>query len=108
MEFKTTDGNRSRRVHREYVGVIACFERDGSIMPIKILWKDGRSFPVDEVMEAGSFGHMYHGRQTARYRIRLGSHETELYLEKRVTKPGIGNPETLRWWVYAYDACMTA
>lgn len=106
MDFKTTTEGAVRRVHREYVGVVACFDRDGTIMPVTVFWKDGRCFPIDEVMEASPFGGMCRGRQTARYRIRFGSHETDLYLEKRAAKPSIGDPETLRWWVYAYDHAL--
>ncbi|WP_270573713.1 hypothetical protein [Candidatus Collinsella stercoripullorum] len=98
----TTYGER-RRVHREYVDVVARFGRDGAIEPVCVVWKDGRSFPIDEVLEPGSFGAMARGRQTARYRVRLGRHETDLYLERLAARPEVGEPEALRWWVNAFD-----
>lgn len=103
MEYVTTTYGERRRVHREYVDVVARFGRDGAIEPVCVVWRDGRSFPIDEVVEPGAFGSMARGRQTARYRVRLGRHETDLYLECRAAHPEVGEPETLRWWVNAYD-----
>lgn len=94
------------RRHREYVDVVARFGRDGSIDPVCVMWRDGRSFPVDEVTEAGSFGALVRGTQTARYRVRFGRHETDLYLERRAARPDISEPERLRWWVSARDQVL--
>ena len=71
MEYVTTTSGERRRVHREYVDVYARFGRDGAIEPVCVMWKDGRSFRVDEVMETGGFGALVRGRQTARYRVRF-------------------------------------
>ena len=87
MEYVTTTYGERRRVHREYVDVYCRMGRDGQILPVRVLWRDGRSYPVDEVVEAGGFGAMVRGRQTARYRVRLGRHETDLYLERRAARP---------------------
>lgn len=101
MDYVTTYSGR--RVHREYVDVVARFGRDGAIEPVYVVWRDGRSFPIDEVMEPGGFGALTGGRQTACYHVRLGRHETNLYLERRPPQPSLGSDEKLRWWVYAYD-----
>ena len=74
MEYVSTTYGERRRVHREYVDVYARFGRDGAIEPVCIMWKDGRSFSVDEVIESSGFGIMSRGRQTARYRVRFGRH----------------------------------
>ena len=103
MEYMTTTSGERRRIHREYVDVVARFGRDGAIEPVCVAWRDGRSFPIDEVLEAGRFGAEAGGRQMARYRVRLGRHETDLYLERRGAQPALGTDESLRWWVYAYD-----
>lgn len=103
MECVTTTYGERRRVHREYVDVVARFGGDGAIEPVCVVWKNVCSFPIDEVMEPGSFGSMARGWQTARYRARLGCHETDLYLERRAARPEVGEPETLRWRVNAYD-----
>lgn len=103
MDYVTTTYGDRRRVHREYVDVVARFCRDGAIEPVCVVWRDGRSFPIDEVLEPGSFGPLARGRQTARYRVRLGRRETDLYLERRVPHPGAGEGASLRWWVNAFD-----
>lgn len=95
-------------MHKRYVDVFARFDADGTVEPVVVCWVDGRSFPVDEVLEAGPFGPLHHGKQTMRYRVRFGGHETDLYLERTEARPAIGEPETLRWWVYAFDRVLTS
>lgn len=82
--------------------------RDGTVEPVTVSWRDGRSFSVDEVLEAGEFGTEARGVRQARYRVRFGGHETELYLERRSAVPALGKPESLRWWVFAYDRALSA
>lgn len=104
VEYRSSGTGRLNRVHREYVDVITRIGRDGVIEPVCVCWRDGRSFPIDEVLETGTFGARANGRRQARYRVRLGNHETELYLEKADAVAGLGRPETLRWWVFAVDS----
>lgn len=96
------DGSRAR-VHRANVDVVAHFGRDGSLVPVCVQWLDGRSFFVDEVLDYLPFGAPQRGRQTARYRVRFGGHETDLYLERRLPRPEVSEPERLVWWVFARD-----
>ena len=104
MEYRTlTDGTRVR-VHRVDVDVVAHFGRDGTLLPVCVQWIDGRSFTIDEVLDTMPFGTPLRGRETARYRVRFGRHETDLYLERRLPRPEIAEPERLIWWVYATDA----
>ena len=100
---KWTTYQSGERRHREYVDVVARFGRDGAIEPVCVMWRDGRSFPVDEVIDAGAFGTEMRGVQTARYTVRFGRRETELYLERRAARPEVSEPERLRWWVNARD-----
>lgn len=51
----------------------------------------------------GVFGPLKHGKEDLKYRISFGDHETELYLERHEARPMSGEPETLRWWVFAFD-----
>lgn len=102
-EWRCDATGSRRRVHREYVDVVARFGRDGGIDPVAVLWRDGRSFTVDEVLERGAFGAETRGRRQARYRVRFGRHETDLWLERRSAVPAMGEVESLRWWVFAYD-----
>lgn len=102
MEYKTTEGI-GRRVHKEYVDVVVSFTKNGSLEPLVVRWKDGRSFQIDEIIADESFGPLLRGRQTKRYRVRVGGHETELYLERQEPKAALGTQECLRWWVYASE-----
>lgn len=102
-EWRTDAAGARRRVHREYVDVVARFGRDGDIDPVFVLWRDGRTFHVDEVLERGAFGAETRGRRQARYRVRMGRHETDLWLERRSAVPAVGEAASLRWWVFAYD-----
>lgn len=107
MEYRTTEG-LGKRVHKEYVDVVASFAKNGILEPLIVRWKDGRSFLIDEVLLAEPFGPVLRGRQTKRYRVRLKDHETELFLERKEAQLALGKPEELRWWVYAFDKAVSA
>ncbi|MCH3948813.1 MAG: hypothetical protein LKE43_08600 [Olsenella sp.] len=81
---------RGARVHCEYVDVVARFGRDGSLEPVSVIWKDVRSFTIDEATEEGAFGAETRGRRQACYHVRFGGHETEFYLERRSAVPAMG------------------
>ena len=67
-----------------------------------LLWPDGRAFPITEVLDRGSFGPAFRGVSTARYRVRIGGHVTNLFLERHVFDATLGKPPVVRWWVEAY------
>ena len=98
------DGNgRMRRVRKRYVDVVARIREDGSFEPLSVAWRDGRSFKVTEIVEAGEFYPGFDDLFTARYRIRIGDRRTSLYLEQRLNRPETGMPPTVRWWVYEFE-----
>lgn len=103
IEYRHTQDGERRRVHREYVEVICRCGRDGFMEPVTVIWRDGRTFHVDEVTGYIPFGPMARGRQSARYDVRFGSHETRIFLERDAADPARGKEETLRWWVEAFD-----
>ena len=75
---------------------------EGRFDPVVIMWPDGRSFHVDEIIERGVFGPSYRGISTARYRIRIGSRITSLFLERRTYDATLGKPPVERFWVEAF------
>lgn len=100
-EWMTDEAGNRWRVHREYVDVIARFDRFGSVEPVSVIWRDGRRFPVDEVIDTAICDdRLPPGRSRLRYRVRFGGHETDLFLERG---PARGGGEALRWWVRARD-----
>lgn len=103
MDYLTKDGKRNR-VHKLYVDVVMRLTDEGRADPLAVLWPDGRTFRIDEILQRGYFGPAVRATQTARFRVRFGGHETDLFLEKRAGVERMGVPETLRWWVYAIDS----
>ena len=94
----TKDGER-RGVHKMYVNVVLHVNDEGRIDPLAVIWPDGRTFRIDEVL--------YRGEKTSRFRIRFGRKETNLYLERRQGSPALGTPDVDRWWVNAIDNTPT-
>ena len=82
MEYRQTDG-KTRRVHKQYVDVVARILAGGQVVPVTVCWVDGRCFTIDEIISTIGFGLMVHGIRTATYKVRFGGHTTELYLEAR-------------------------
>ena len=93
---------RRRRAHKRYVDVFMRLTDEGRFDPLIVMWPDGRAFPISEVLDRGSFGPAYRGVSTARYRVRVGSHVTNLFLERHVFDATLGKPPVVRWWVEAY------
>lgn len=102
MDYRVKDG-QMERVHRENVDVLARFGRDGRLEPCIVVLRDCRAFRIDEVLAATGFGKPRHGRRTARFDVRLGGRETQLFLEHRLEDPITGMPDRYVWWVRAFD-----
>ena len=94
-------GFPARRTWRQYVDVIARFGRDGDVEPVRVLWKDGRTFVIERVIEHSPFGTVNNGVSQACYTVLIRGEEKKIYLERREPVPAIGKGETLRWWVWA-------
>ncbi|MBQ8830870.1 MAG: hypothetical protein IJ017_04680 [Oscillospiraceae bacterium] len=65
-----------------YVGVNAMFEADGRLLPRSILWEDGRIFEIDKILDVRRAASLKAGGSGIRYTVRIGRHETFLYLEE--------------------------
>ena len=91
------------RRHCEYVDDVATFSRDGSITPRVVMWRDGRTFRVDEAAGRGRFRGPGRSAETVRYPVRICRVRTSVYLERRAARPGISMSERLLWWVSARD-----
>ena len=102
MDYRTKDGEM-QRVHREEVDVLARFRCDGTLEPCMVVLRDCRAFRIDETSSFTGFGSAHHGKRTARFDVRLGTRETQLYLEHQIEDPATGTPDRYVWWVYAAD-----
>ena len=64
MEYRQTDG-KTRRVHKQYVDVVARILAGGQVVPVTVCWVDGRCFTIDEIVSTTGFGLTVHGIRTA-------------------------------------------
>ena len=97
MEYRQTDG-KTRRVHKQYVDVVARILAGGQVVPVTVCWVDGRCFTIDEIVSTTGFGLTVHGIRTATYKVRFGGHATELYLEDQACgRPDGSQTHVMRW-----------
>lgn len=67
---------------KAYVSVNARFEKDGSIIPISILWEDGTVFLIDKITNICCATSMKAGGAGIRYTCMINGIQTYLFLEK--------------------------
>ena len=97
-----------RRVHKQYVDVYTRANADGTMVPIRVCWPDGRCFTIDEIVNIDPFGAIVQNAQTATYTIRFGQWKTNLMLEHYHEEDEVhGTEDHLRWWVWAFDNTLT-
>ena len=65
-----------------FVNVLARYDTEGGIVPVSVTWEDGRTFPVDRVLEMRPAASLKVGGAGLRYRVRIGRSETYLFLEE--------------------------
>ena len=62
----TKDGER-RGVHKMYVNVVLHVNDEGRIDPLAVIWPDGRTFRIDEVLYRGEPGQMQKGGENVAF-----------------------------------------
>lgn len=72
-------GIKGRR--KTYVEVIASFDTGGRMLPLAIVWEDGRRFEIDRVVDRRRAASMKVGGQGIRYIVEVGGRRTCLYFE---------------------------
>lgn len=65
-----------------YVGVHARFEPDGRMMPLSIVWEDGKEYEIDRILDVRRAASLKAGGAGMRYTVRIGRTETFLFLEE--------------------------
>lgn len=66
---------------RQYVSVDARFDEEGQVWPAAIIWKDGRRFSINSVLEQRQACSQLTGEDGTRYRVLVGGRERFLYRE---------------------------
>lgn len=86
----------SERAIRTYVEVIVGFEKDGRMLPIELIWEDGRHYEIDSVGAIVQRPALKAGGQGDRYTIVVRGKEKYLWFERSANLTGniIG-----RWFV---------
>lgn len=65
-----------------FVEVILKQTVDGQKVPLKVVWRDGRSFEIDKITDVRRAASLKAGGQGMRYRCRIQGKETYLWLEE--------------------------
>ena len=68
-------------IRKVYVEVTAHFDLEGNMMPLEILWEDGRRFEVDRVLDRRRAASLKAGGVGIRYLCRIRGKETCLFYE---------------------------
>ena len=71
---------QKRRI-KTYVSVTARFDTAGNIIPIKVLWEDGRRFDIDKVVDVRPCASLKCGGFGIRYTCRILGRETYIFRE---------------------------
>lgn len=82
--------------YKIYVEVIAAFKKEGLLLPRTIVWEDGRTFPVEKILDLRPAPAQKAGGQGDRYTILVGGRLSFLFFERStaVTGNNLG-----RWFV---------
>ena len=69
-------------IKKTYVEVDVKFDTDGNILPLKIIWEDGKEFLIDKVLDKKAAASMKTGGNGMRYTIRTNGKTTYLWYEE--------------------------
>ena len=65
-----------------FIGVNARFDPDGTLIPLSVIWEDGRTFEIDRVLDVRRAASLKAGGTGLRYTVRIGGRETFIFLEE--------------------------
>lgn len=67
---------------KTYVAVSAHFDTSGNIFPDAVIWKDGKIFQIDRILDRRPCSSLKRGGFGIRYTCRIRGKETYLFLEE--------------------------
>ena len=68
--------------NKVYVDVNEDRLKDGQLIPLSIVWEDGRRFVIDKIIDIRHAASLKAGGSGLRYTVRIRNRETFLFLEK--------------------------
>lgn len=69
---------------RKNVTVLARMVLNGNIIPLEIVWEDGRRFKIDKVIDKTRRASTKGGGMGIRYTVKIGEYERYLFLDEYV------------------------
>lgn len=66
---------------KQFVSVEVKFDTDGNLLPLSVIWDDGRKFEIDRVTDVRYAASLKSGGRGLRYTCRIGNHLRYLYLD---------------------------
>lgn len=69
---------------RKNVTVLARMLDSGNIIPLEIVWEDGRIFKIDKILDKRKASSTKGGGAGIRYTIRIGNNERYLFLDEYI------------------------
>lgn len=73
---------------RVYVEVVAKFDLNGNLLPVEIIWTDGRRFEIDRVLDVRQAASLKAGGQGDRYTVRVCGRRRFLFFERSADLSG--------------------
>ena len=70
-----------QEVYKKYVQVVATFTEDGKLLPLRVIWEDGRKFEIDRVKQCVRAASRKAGGVGWRYTCMIRGKEAVLYYE---------------------------
>lgn len=69
---------------RKNVTVLARMLDSGNIVPLEIVWEDGRIYKIDKILDKRKTASTKGGGAGIRYTIRIGTNERYLFLDEYI------------------------
>ena len=74
-------GSEKESFRKTFVAATVSFDPEGNITPLRVIWRDGRRFAVDRVLESRPAASLKAGGSGMRYTCRFGNAVTYLFYE---------------------------
>jgi len=69
-------------VKKIYVEIIASFNKNGEIRPLKLIWEDGISYEIQKIIDIRPAASLKAGGCGIRYTCKINGQERYLFLEE--------------------------
>ncbi|MDR1605307.1 MAG: hypothetical protein LBS10_11095 [Gracilibacteraceae bacterium] len=71
-----------------YVPVLAAFNADGVLLPVRLRWEDGTVYRIEKVLDIRPAAAQKAGGQGDRYTIQVGGRQSYIFFERSASVKG--------------------